>query len=253
MAAATQSSRTRPSEWPINAILACGGSKDFCGAKIGEHQGRASRMMIFSYMIFTFHQNWMKWENRLNLNLMRKPPKFDGRSWFISHQHFRKCFVWGIPPFSEKPWYTFGGTEHPPCGPLDSNPSISNTPKSENTTSEKGTKGQARGCFYGYFIMVFLPPLEVGSHGVPITGPYIHLWGPSGTTGSPWYSSCWPSVSNWSRSSVLLAAWRRSHMLFQREALLERPTRRATPRTAELGTSKPQSFWRLLGKSHRFS
>ena len=37
-----------------------------------------------SYMIFTFHQNWLKWENRLNLNLMGKPPKFDGRSWFIS-------------------------------------------------------------------------------------------------------------------------------------------------------------------------
>jgi hypothetical protein len=72
-----------------------------------------------------------------------------------------------------------GGTEHPPCGPLDSNPSISNTPKSENTTSEKGTKGQARGCFYGYFIMVFLPPLEVG-----VWGPYIHLWGPSGMAGS---------------------------------------------------------------------
>ena len=31
-------------------------------------------------------------------------------------------------------------------------------------------------------------------------------------------------------------------MLFQREALLERPTLSATPRTAELGTSNPQWF-----------
>ena len=40
-------------------------------------------------------------------------------------------------------------------------------------------------------------------------------------------------------------------MLFQREALLERPTRRATPRTAELGTSKPQSFCSLAEEEQK--